>query len=218
MKRIILGILILFSWSCDISNSPVDIDPPVEKFELFKIGNIWELDRSGSQLRIKVVEEKNQNWALNFWDDDSLTQLKSKILEIKIFHDKLPEYKYYAVSETDSGWYFGTNFPSIPDLIYEDTIIYKDFFIYKNIKDTTITEDYIKDYGSFKFTYQNKTQYSLENIEVADSIYHCVKIKHSREQTEFGENIKSGEEYYYSNDIGFIYFWDYKLLNFKSVE
>lgn len=197
--------------ACSDKTLAPDIKDTEPEFDVFKTGNIWELSRDGSDMTITVLEESSEIWVPEFWHGDSVEVHRTRVLEIKYFLEKLPVYKYYAIAHTDSGIYFGTNYPAIPNLLYPDSVFYKDF----NIPVTNINHNeynaFTKDYGSFIFTYSNETDYTVTKENYLDSQYVCTQINHRREQKKFDVLLRSGETFVYNPDIGFLNFLDYRL-------
>ncbi len=205
---ILLSAVLIFSCS-EQATEPVNDNDDNDNYHQYPFLhniNSWELESDNSEMIIDIQPETDEYWAVNFWDADSLIKLKTKVLKVKYFKEKLPIREEYAISETDSGIFFGTNYPAIPPLYYKDTIIYKSFFLPYKVKDTIISENKIIDYGSYVFTYANKTILRDTTYLYNDSLYRCISVSHLREQTEFDENLKSGEDFLINYELGFFRF------------
>lgn len=207
---IILSAVLFFSCS-EQATEPVHDNDNYHLYPFLHNINSWELESNNSEMTIEIQPETDEYWALNFWYADSLIKLKTKILKVKYFKEKLPIREEYAISETDSGIFFGTNYPAIPPIYYKDTIFYKSFFLPYDAKDTVISEKKIIDYGSYVFTYLNKTFIKDTTFIFKDSLYKCLSVNHMREQTEFDETIKSGEVLIINYEKGFMSFRNYYL-------
>ncbi len=226
MKKLLYILICLFTIimikGCS-EDKVVNTTPTIPDTVIFKIqtGNIWEYRNSNNEkLTFEIAEKIDTNWVLKFFMATPVKIKNTYICKVKKFIQGFPELSYYALAETDSGIYFGTNSHYLVSDIKQFPHFFNYVFLKKNINDYgyTIKTDRIDEIdGKQDFVVDSLIVNYKKEFKYSDSTYKEFDIKYfSKRYPNFKKS--KLQEWSFAYGFGFTKFFDYNLVSFQEAK